>query len=74
MINNIQSYYESLEKAQKGISSENTDGYSVTYISSNQIGQLIENQNDNLQDLISTYLYGIVVNDEHLLYLGVWVW
>lgn len=71
MINNIQSYYESLEKAQKGISSENTDGYSVTYISSNQIGQLIENQNDNLQDLISTYLYGVVVNDEHLLYLGV---
>ena len=71
MIDNIQAYYISLKKAQSGISSENTDGYSVTYISSNDIGQLIENQNDNLQDLISTYLYGVIVNNEHILYLGV---
>ena len=71
MIDNIQAYYISLKKAQSGISSENTDGYSVTYISSNDIGELIENQNDNLQDLISTYLYGVIVNNEHILYLGV---
>ena len=71
MIQTLQGYYVSLEKAQSGISSENTDGYSVTYISSNQISQLIEGKIDVLQDLVSTYLFGVVVNNEHLLYCGV---
>ena len=34
MIQMLQGYYISLEKAQKGLQSEKTDGYSVTYISS----------------------------------------
>lgn len=71
MINTLQDYYISLEKAQSGISSENTDGYSVSYISSNQISQLIEGKIDVLQDLVSTYLFGVIVNNEHVLYLGV---
>lgn len=71
MIQTLQGYYVSLEKAQSGISSENTDGYSVTYISSNQISQLIEGKIDVLQDLVSTYLFGVIVNNEHLLYCGV---
>jgi hypothetical protein len=71
MINTLQGYYISLEKAQGGIASENTDGYSVTYISSNQISQLIEGKIDVLQDLISEYLFGVIVNNEHLLYIGV---
>lgn len=71
MINTLQDYYISLEKAQSGVSSENTDGYSVSYISSNQISQLIEGKIDVLQDLVSTYLFGVIVNNEHVLYLGV---
>ena len=71
MINTLQGYYVSLNKAQSGISSENTDGYSVSYISSNQISQLIEGKIDVLQDLISEYLFGVIVNNEHVLYLGV---
>lgn len=71
MINTLQDYYISLEKAQSGVSSENTDGYSVSYISSNQISQLIEGKIDVLQDLVSTYLFGVIVNNEHLLYCGV---
>ncbi len=71
MIKDLQGYYISLEQAQSGVASENTDGYIVTYISSNQISQLIEGKIDVLQDLISTYLYGVIVNNEHLLYLGV---
>lgn len=71
MIQDLQKYYISLEKAQSGISSENTDGYSVTYISSNQIGQLVSDNINVLQDLISTYLFGVIVNNEHLLYCGV---
>ena len=71
MINTLQDYYISLEKAQSGVSSENTDGYSVSYISSNQISQLIEGKIDVLQDLVSTYLFGVIVNNEHVLCLGV---
>jgi len=71
MLENLQGYYTSLQKAQSGISSENTDGYSVTYIPSTQIGQLVEGNEEILQDLISTYLFGVIVNNEHILYLGV---
>lgn len=71
MINTLQGYYISLEKAQSGIASVNTDGYSESYISSNQISQLIEGKIDVLQDLISEYLFGVIVNNEHLLYIGV---
>ena len=71
MIQTLQGYYVSLNKAQSGVASENTDGYSVSYISSNQISQLIEGKIDVLQDLISEYLFGVIVNNEHILYLGV---
>lgn len=71
MIKTLYGYYISLNKAQSGIASENTDGYSVSYISSNQISQLIEGKIDVLQDLISEYLFGVIVNNEHVLYLGV---
>lgn len=71
MIESLQVYYNSLKNAQNGVQSENTDGYSVTYIPSTQIRQLIEGKIDSLQDLISTYLFGIIVNNEHLLYCGV---
>lgn len=71
MIQTLQGYYVSLNKAQSGVASENTDGYSVSYISSNQISQLIEGKIDVLQDLVSTYLFGVIINNEHLLYCGV---
>ena len=71
MIQDLHSYYNSLQKAQSGLESENIDGYSVAYIPSNQVSQLIVNKNTELQDLISTYLFGVVVNNEHLLYCGV---
>ncbi len=71
MIQDLYGYYNSLQKAQSGIESENTDGYSVTYISGNQINQLVAAKANDLQDLVSTYLYGVIVNNEHLLYCGV---
>ena len=71
MIQTLETYYISLKNAQNGLQSENIDGYSVTYISSAQIEELIEGKIDSLQDLISTYLYGVIINNEHLLYCGV---
>lgn len=71
MIQDLHGHYISLQKAQSGLKSENTDGYSVTYISGNEINQLLANKNEDMQDLVSTYLYGVIVNNEHLLYCGV---
>lgn len=71
MIQFVQGYYNSIKQAQNGIQSENIDGYSVTYISSSAIKEMLANKIDELQDLISTYLFGVIVNNEHLLYCGV---
>ena len=71
MIQTLQGYYISLQKAQSGVASVNTDGYSESYISSTQIGQLVEGKIEALQELISTYLFGVIVNNEHILYCGV---
>lgn len=71
MIQDLQGYYNSLQKAQSGLKSENTDGYSITYISTAEISELVACNVNVLQDLVSTYLYGVIVNNEHLLYCGV---
>ena len=71
MINNIVSYEESKKQAQTGVKSENIDGYSVTYLTSNEIQQLITAQIIDIQEIISTYLFGVIVNNEHILYCGV---
>lgn len=71
MINSIVSYNATKEQTQSGVKSENIDGYSVTYLTSNEIQQLITNQIADMQELISTYLFGVIVNNEHILYCGV---
>lgn len=69
MISAIANYQTSIETAEKGISSENIDGYSVSY--NNNTESVIKSKNSELNELISTYLFGVVVNNEHILYIGV---
>lgn len=71
MINSIVSYNAAKKQAQNGVKSENIDGYSVTYLTSNEIQQLITTQIADMQELVSTYLFGVIVNNEHILYCGV---
>lgn len=71
MIDTITCYSASKEQAQSGVKSENIDGYSVTYLTSNEIQQLITTQIADIQKLVSTYLFGVIVNNEHILYCGV---
>ena len=70
LINSIMSYVND-GSINKNIASENTDGYSVGYVSAGQISELLKSKNDELDDIINTYLFGVVVNDEHLIYAGV---
>lgn len=60
--------YESYTTQNKAISSENTDGYSVSYGTPQK--SYSEAKNSEINDVIYKYLYGVVVNGEHALYMG----
>lgn len=67
LINTISNYNAKNENI--GISSETTDGYSISY--SNVTRETINTKISELQEIVSNYLIGVVLNNEHILYLGV---
>lgn len=72
MIENMSTRDETLESINKNIiSSENTDGYSVSYITGEKSIEIIENKAKEIDKIIDDSLYGVIVNGEHILYLGV---
>ena len=73
MINSINNFNNSLKNTtdNNGKKSENTDGYSVSYLSSNEISEVIKSKNDDLNDIIDTYLREVKVDDVFILYRGV---
>lgn len=68
MINVVNSYQETSVNTQSGIVSETIDGYSVSY---NNTQTIISSKHAELEDIVSTSLFGVIVNNEHLIYLGV---
>lgn len=73
LIDSLNSYAVANESvSSKGnLASESTDGYSVTYISYDKVGEVIKSKSAELDDIIRTYLLGVIYNGEHLLYRGV---
>ena len=73
LINSIMSFASSTTDAINNgvISSETTDGYSVSYINASQISDIVKSKNDEFNDIINTYLLGVVFNGQHLMYIGV---
>lgn len=63
LIEKINSYVST----NNNIASENTDGYSVTY---NQASEIVKSKNAELEDIMLSDLYGVIVNDEHIIYNG----
>lgn len=53
------------------IASESTDGYSVNYITSDKISNIVSSKQDEINNTIETYLMFVVYNGEHLMYIGV---
>lgn len=70
LINKIRSYIDT-SSTIGNVASENTDGYSVSYITSDRISEVVKSKNSELDDIIRTYLLGVIYNDEHLMYVGV---
>ena len=67
LINTMNKYNLSDNSTSSNISSENTDGYSVTYKSGTE---MTAEQKAQLEDIMLTDLYGVIVNGEAILYLG----
>ncbi len=65
LINKIQSYQKNNNTNKN---SETVGSYSVTY---KDIEQIIKDKQAEIDDIIQTELFGVIVNNEHILYLGV---
>ena len=70
LINKIRSYIDT-SSTIGNVASENTDGYSVSYITSDRISEVVKSKKNELDDIIRTYLLMVIYNDEHLMYIGV---
>lgn len=73
LINSINAFASASDSVASGgnVKSENTDGYSVSYISASEIGNVVKSMETEIDDIIRTYLLGVVINDEHIMYCGV---
>ena len=70
LVNTINGYANQ-SQTSKNISSESVGSYSVSYTTGTQIQETINSKNAELTDIVLTYLTGVIVNGEHLVYLGV---
>ena len=73
LINSINSYATTTSNVTSNgnIASENTDGYSVSYITTDKISDIVKSKQSEIDDIVRTYLLGVVFNGEHLMYCGV---
>ena len=71
MIESLENYAKTMENIGSGVASENTDGYSVSYLTSNQVSEIVKSKETELDDIIRTYLLNVILNKEHLMYVGV---
>lgn len=72
LVNTLQSYsLDSTSSKNKNIASESTDGYSVSYVAGSQVQEIVKSKSAELNDIIKNYLLNVIVNEEHILYVGV---
>lgn len=70
LIDTLNSYVNE-SQTSKNISSESVGSYSVNYATGTQIQEIVKSKNTELTDVVLTYLTGVIVNGEHVVYLGV---
>ena len=71
LIEKINSYSNVSSNASGNIASESTDGYSISYVNATQISEIVKSKNVELDDIIMNDLYGVIINNEHIIYNGV---
>ena len=71
LINSISNYAEAKYGNKGNIASESTDGYSVSYLTADQISNVVKSKSADIDDTIRAYLLGVAVDGEHIMYCGV---
>ena len=73
LINSINSYSDSTNgiSSNGNVASENTDGYSISYVTADKISEIVKSKSAELDDIVRNYLIGVIVNGEHVVYCGV---
>ncbi|MEE3324792.1 MAG: hypothetical protein VZR33_05600 [Methanosphaera sp.] len=73
LISKLDNYVKSINKinGNNGVSSFNSDGYSESYISPTQIKDIVMSKQAEIDDLVITNLFGVIVNGEHIIYIGI---
>ena len=73
LINSINGFASAMANISNNgnVASFNSDGYSESYITPAQIQDVVKSKSAELDDIVRTYLLGVIFNDQHLMYLGV---
>ena len=71
LINKIEEYATKQVDVVGNKASENTDGYSVSYFSADQIQQIVKLHKQELDNIMISDLYGVVVDSVAILFNGV---
>ena len=73
LINSINEFASTMTNISNNgnVASFNSDGYSESYITPAQIQDVVKSKSAELDDIVRTYLLGVIFNDQHLMYLGV---
>lgn len=73
LINSINEFNNSINTASANgkLASENTDGYSTTFITAGQISDIVNSKQEEINNIIGTNLMFVRYNGEHLMYIGV---
>jgi len=73
MINSIKDFDSATSNinASGNVASESTDGYSVSYLTPDRISDIVKSKSAEFEDIIKTYLLNVIVDGEHLMYVGV---
>lgn len=61
--------YQNQNGTDRNISSETVGSYSVSY--DTNIAEIIKNKNSEINDIVKKDLYGLIIDDEHVIFCGV---
>ena len=73
LINSINGFANAMTNISNNgnVASFSSDGYSESYLTPAQIQDVVRSKSAELDDIVRTYLLGVIFNDQHLMYVGV---
>ena len=71
LIDKVNFWASDENKHNDNVASESVGSYSVSYITGSQIEETIKAHSSEIDDIMLECLFGVVVNNEAILYLGV---